>query len=248
MKLNVLALILVSSCIYAMPVLAEDPVRKTELARIDKEAKAQKKEAEAEAADLLPQQKKLRDQVAQKEKTLRDLARRRRTTGPTSRALEKLQAELQELENQIKDRQSPYEEKLVQLEQERRRILKRFPEPGDPTYLEVESKLFTQEEWDQEKTKCPRTVADEYVQELLRRGIIRSAKYTEATRHAQSMDTTRDGSPIRDFMNINYTVQYVSKGGILNERNAWVTVITLDSKHWTVSPMMQGFEILGGLP
>ena len=38
------------------------------------------------------------------------------------------------------------------------------------------------------------------------------------------------------------------KGGVLNERTAWVTVVTGDGTHWVVSPMMKELEVLGGLP
>jgi len=248
MRSRALALFLSLLCFSLTMAMAEDPLRRSELARIEKESQAQKNEAEEKVADLLPQQKSLRDKVAQKEKILRDLTRRRRITGPTTQALQKLRAELERLDARIEDRQRPHLQMQDDLEQERRRVMKRFREPGDPAYLEVGDKLYTKEEWVLAKTMSPRGVAEEYLQELLRRGFIRSAKYTDTTRHAVSMDRAADGSPVHDFVNVNYTVQYVSKGGVLNERNAWVTVITIDGKHWMVSQMMKDFEVLGGLP
>ncbi len=248
MRSKSLACILIWSSFSMTLVLAEDPIRKAELARIEKETQTQKQEAKAKEADLLPQLKDLQSKVKRKEKLLRQFAMKRSATAPTAKALGELGAELQEMEFRITSEQRPFLQRQDELEQERRRVMKKFPEPGDEAYLEVAGKLYTQEEWDLEKTRSPRGVAEAYIQELLRLGIIRSARYTDTTKHAQSMDTTRDGSPIRDFSNLNYTVQYVSKGGVLNERNAWVTVITLDGKHWMVSQRMKELEVLGGLP
>jgi hypothetical protein len=245
---KVLILVLISLPFSMSQVLADDPVRTAELARIEKEVTAQKKEAEKKVADLLPQQKSLQEKVTQKEKTLRDLAKRRRVSRPVEESLAKLRDEQEELGKRFKDRQQPQMQRLEELEQERRRIVKGHPEPGDPAYFEVNGKLYTQEERDLEKSKYPRTVADEYIQELLRLGVIRSAKYTKTTQHFYNPAWLQPGSPVKDFLNVNYTVEYVSKGGVLNERNVWVTVLTGDEVHWQVSQMMKELEILGGLP
>ena len=228
--------------------LAEDPIRKAELARIEKDTQTQKQEAKAKEAELLPQLRDLQSKVKKKEKLLRQFAMKRSATAPTAKALEELRAELQEMELRITNEQRPFLQRQAELEQERRRIVKKFPEPGDPAYLEVEGKLYTQKEWDLEKTRYPRGVAEDYIKELLRQGTIRSAKYTKNSQHDYDPTWLRPGSPIRDFMNINYVVQYVSKGGVLNERDAWVTVLSFDGKHWVVSSRMKELEVLGGLP
>jgi DNA repair exonuclease SbcCD ATPase subunit len=248
MNLRTLILVLISVPSSLSQTLAEDPVRKAELARIEKEVVVQKKAAENKVADLTPKLKSLDDMVTQKEKTLREHIRRGRVTQNIENGLAKLRAEQEELTKRFTDRQHSQLKRLNELEQERRRLVKKFPEPGDPAYVEVEGKLFTQDEWDLEKTKYPRTVAEEYIQELLRLGIVRSAKYTKTTQHAMSQDRGSDGLPVHDFLNLNYSVQYVSKGGVLNERNVWVTVVTIDGEHWLVSQMMKELEVLGGLP
>lgn len=248
MRPKALALFLVSLSFSSTQAMAEDPVRKAELARIEKETQAQKKEAKDKEAELLPQLKEVQKKVAQKRKTLRQLAMKRSVTGPAAKALEKLNTDLRELEVRIEDVQRPHLERQDVLEQERRRLMKRFPEPADPVYLEVEGTLYTREEWDLEKTRSPANVAEEYVKELLRLDILRSATYTNTTRDAMPMEKAGDGLPIRDFWNVHYTVQYVSKGGVLNERDVWVTVISPDGKHWMVSRWMKELEVLGGLP
>ena len=227
---------------------ADDPERQRFLAQIEKDTAALAKEMADKVGDLTPKQKELQEKVAQKEKTLRANNRKGYYTKGSQDALKKLRAELQQVDKQISERQEPFLPRQDALEQQRRAIVKKYPEQGDPTYVEFQGRFLTQDEWTLEKSRYPGTVAEEYIQELLRRGIIRSAKYTKNTQHDFNPDWLRPGSPIRDFMNLNYTVQYVSKGGVLNERTAWVTVVTGDGSHWVVSPTMRNLDVLGGLP
>jgi hypothetical protein len=227
---------------------AEDPERKAAMARIDKEIEDQKKGAEAATAKLMPEMTALKAKVAQKEKTLRDLTRRKRNTVQAQKALDMLLSDVQEFQEQIDDQQRPFLQRQDELEQERRRVMVKHPEVGDPTFLEVEKKLFTEDEWAREKKKYPALLAEEYIQELLKKGVIRSAKYTHTNRQAIPMDVVGTGITAKDFVNVHYTVQYVSKAGLVNERDTWVTVLTLDGTTWAVSIRMKQLEVLGGLP
>ena len=242
-------LVLLTATLVAITsVRAEDPERQRLLVQIEKETATLNKVMDDKVADLVPKQKALREKVARREKTLQANNRKGYYTKNSQDALKKLRAELQEVDDQYRERLEPLQPDKEQLEQRRRAIVKKYPEPGDPTYVEHQGRFLTQDEWTLEKSRYPGTVAEEYIQELLRRGIIRSAKYTKTTQHDFNPDWLRPGSPVRDFMNLNYTVQYISKGGVLNERTAWVTVVTGDGTHWVVSPMMKELEVLGGLP
>ncbi len=176
---------------------AEDPERQRLLAQIEKDTAAVAKEM----ADLIPKQKELQEKVAQKEKILRANNRKGYYTKGSQDALKKLRAELQQIDQQVGERQEPFQPTQDALEQQRRAVVKKYPEPGDPTYVEFQGRLLTQDEWTLEKSRYPGTVAEEYIQDLLRRGIIRSAKYTKSTQHDFNPDWLRPGSPIRDFMN-----------------------------------------------
>jgi DNA repair exonuclease SbcCD ATPase subunit len=240
-------LVLLTSTLMITSARAEDPERQRLLAQIEKEAATLNKVMDDKVADLAPKQKALREKVAQKEKTLRANTRKGYYTKNSQDALKKLRAELQEVDDQYRERLEPLQPDKEQLEQRRRAVVKKYPEPGDPIYVEHQGRFLTQDEWTLEKSRYPGTVAEEYIQELLRRGIIRSAKYVNTTRHAESGERGL-GARVVDFQNVNYTVQYVSKGGVLNERTAWVTLITGDGTHWIVSRLMKETEVLGGLP
>ena len=228
-------------------VRAEDPERQRLLAQIEKETTALTKEMDEKTADLIPKQKDLQAKVAQREKTLRANSRKGYYTKPSQDALRKLRTELGRVDEQIQERREPFLPRQEALEQRRRAVVKKYPEQGDPTYVDHQGKLLTQDEWTLEKSRYTGSVAEEYIQELLRRGIIRSARYVNTTRHVDSGDTA-GGRPVQDFQNLNYVVQYVSKGGVLNERTAWVTIVTVDGEHWVVSQRMKDLEVLGGLP
>ena len=228
-------------------VRAEDPERQRLLAQIEKETTALTKEMDEKTSDLTPKQKDLQAKVAQREKTLRSNSRKGYYTKPSQDALRKLRTELGQVDEQIQERREPFLTRQEALEQRRRAVVKKYPEPGDPTYVDHQGKLLTQDEWTLEKSRDPRALAEEYIQELLRRGLIRSARYVNTDRHAESGERGL-GARVVDFQNVNYTVQYVSKGGVLNERTAWVTLITGDGTHWIISRLMKETEILGGLP
>lgn len=227
---------------------AENAERKTQLSRIDTEKEHQTKLAEEATAKLRPQLVELKEKVTAKEKAVRDLNRRKRNTAQAREALEQLQEQFQELEDQVAEIQRPFLQQRDELEQERRKVMIKFPEPGDPKFLTFENRLFTEEEYEKEKTKYPTLLAEDYIQDLLKRGIIKSAQYSGTSRHAIPMDGVGTGIPIKDFVNVRYKVQYVSKAGLVNERDAWVTVLTLDGKTWNVSIRMKQLEVLGGLP
>ena len=240
-------ILLMSSLLGTTSTHADDPERQRLLGEIQKDTEALDKEMADKIADLAPRQKELQDKVAQKERTLRANNRKGYYTKASQDALKKLRSDLQQVDKKIEERLELFASRQEALEQRRRAVIAKSPTPGEPTYVEYQGKFLTQDEWTMEKSRYPGTVAEEYIQELLRRGVIRSAKYLNTTRHAESGERGL-GAKVVDFQNLNYTVQYVSKGGVLNERTVWVTLITGDGSHWVVSRMMKELEVLGGLP
>jgi hypothetical protein len=172
-------LLLTSTLMITTPFRAEDPERQRLLAQNEKEVAALKKEMDDKVADLVPKQKSLREKIAQREKTLQANTRKGYYTKNSQDALRKLRADLQEVDDQYRERLEPYQSRKEDHEQRRRAVLQKYPEPGDLAFVESQGKLWTRDEWVLEKSRYPGTVAEEYIQELLRRGIIRSARYTK---------------------------------------------------------------------
>jgi hypothetical protein len=149
-------------------------------------------------------------------------------------------------------------------EQERRRIIMKFPRPGDPKYVMVEggrilpeaevarlaaekkrlaeekARLAEEERVRLENSKDPRQVADRYAQLMVDRGILKSFKFVGTEETVEGAGPIA-GKPVTRY---SYQVVYVSRAGLVNERVCGVDVYSSDGIHWEVSPVM----FLGGTP
>jgi hypothetical protein len=184
--------------------------------KIKKAEGARKKKA---LIDEKIKQLEVREQTQQKALRSAYSAKRRRTI---EHNLENISREKQELNDEI--RFSSIDIILDEIEQERRRIIKKFPRPGDPKYVEVKVtpdtpgfmhsvigawvgriRLFDEKEAAQlgqkieeyarlENSRDPQKVADQYVQSLIEKGILQSA---------ESVGIRRGPSPDGMWLDVN---------------------------------------------
>lgn len=81
------------------------------------------------------------------------------------------------LATRIQKSREALDQKVSDFEQERRQILHKFPEPGDPKLVEHKGLLYTQEELDRRKAfeeehAKPRKVAASYMRSLIAKGLV----------------------------------------------------------------------------
>lgn len=162
------------------------------------------------------------------------------------RAREAVAEELDQLINQV-------EKTKFDFEQQRRRVILAHNLPGDPEFIVERNLILTREELETMQARAaelgsPEGAADAYIQELIKKGVIKSATFTRTSAEAPPMERAMFPSQVKKYRTVHYIVVYVSRGGIVNEREAYVSVLSPDGKNWYVSNMMKKTAVLGGLP
>jgi hypothetical protein len=138
-------------------------------------------------------------------------------------------------------------------EQRRRRIIMKFPRPGDPKYVEVKVegaiRILDEKEAEEyarlENSRDPQRVADQYIQRLIERGILKSAEFVGIEQGLDHNPATGGSMTLRIRI-YNYRVNYISKAGLLNERVCGVGLAS-NGGYWAVSHSTK-FGTLLGLP
>ena len=239
---------------------AEGPQRKKELDSIANQQAENERQEEAKVEHFKQQLDELQVQIDQREKTIRDIRRMRGNPQRPLKALKELQAKRTSLQDQMAEEGRPFEQRREELEQKRRHVVKKFPEPGDPDYLDFHGRLLTAREVELEekkaaqelelsKSKNPVNVAQEYIDGFVERRILRSAVYTQTRGSQILLLNVREFEPrAKGAVDVHYTAEYVSVAGIVNERDVCVRVITLDGEHWIVYPRLRSTGSLIGLP
>ncbi len=127
------------------------------------------------------------------------------------------------------------DELTFQYEQNRRRVMLRNPQQGDPQFVESEGLVYTAEELREEEELrrnhgSPEVVADAYVQTLINDGVLETA-----TRTGTQPFQLTNGPPQPDKMMVWYKCRYVSKGGFVNDREGHVVIAQDKRGFWFVS-------------
>jgi hypothetical protein len=165
---------------------------------------------------------------------------------------ERLEKEVSKLKSASSRLQQEREAKKEQFEQDRRRILVKYPAANDPQFTEYKGKLYTTDELVkvkkfEEEHGTPKDAADFYIAELIRTAVIEKAEYTRTSAEAVPLEAVRDKEKVKVWRTVHYRVRYVSKGGFVNDRELYVSVLQLQDGYWYVSPLMKQLEILGGI-
>lgn len=211
-------------------------------------------QAEREKTELPP----LLQQVDKQKKALADTSRRiTQRTLPAS-ALAPAVKRFQEAERE-------YLARLELIEQNRRRIKKMFPVPGDPEFFPIgNGDLFTREEYEQaramvEQHGSPQKAADAYIGKLLQDRLIEKASFVKVTdcRHPRAINPDGTPAPVRYLggekprdacRKVWYRVRYTGAGGQVLERDGYATVfVEVGSWHLLPSPgyVLPGNQVIG---
>jgi hypothetical protein len=150
------------------------------------------------------------------------------------------------IENQGKDI-------LGRMEQEVRRVMVNNPYEGDPVFAEYKGVLCTDEELQRKKAfedehGSPDRAADYYIAELINRNILTKADFITVSAVEPPPDHNRNKNFTKRYATVHYQVEYVSKAGIVNNREVYVYVIQWNDGYWHVSPLAKQLQLLGGMP
>jgi hypothetical protein len=149
-------------------------------------------------------------------------------------------------ENQGKDM-------LGRMEQEVRRVMVNDPYEGDPVFTEYKGILCTDEELQRQKAfedehGSPDSAADYYIAELINRNVLRKADFVTVSAVEPPPDHNRNKNFTKQYATVHYQVEYVSRDGIVNNRQVYVYVIQWNDGYWHVSPLAKQLQLLGGMP
>jgi hypothetical protein len=147
------------------------------------------------------------------------------------------------LANKVQNSRDNLEQKIADFEQERRKILLKFPMPGDTKLIEHRGLLYTQEELNQqiayEKDHAdPRTVADSYLKSLAAKGIVSRPKLAGFYNNPKGEDS----------LVVAYTVASVNGRQVLGN-TVHVYVFKDKGGYWQLSAFSQdGVHVMLGPP
>jgi len=146
------------------------------------------------------------------------------------------------------------------LEQEQRRILVKYPEAGDPQFSEINGELLTAKEQEdrrlaQEASRkaqearaghdSPEEPATAYINTLVSAGLLKTAEYTRTAAEMFPPEMSMAPQAVRDYRTVHFHAQYVSTGGIQNEREVYVVVYQVPDGRWFVSSLWKQVHGLG---
>jgi GYF domain 2 len=236
------------------------------LADVDAKKKEESIGLEQEVKKLARVVVDLEEKIAKMERTL---GISRRTVGgvmiinpgvnPLDPRVKQLQAQLDRLEKQRETAwgertaaEKKRDTRLAELEQEKRQIQVQYPAPGDPKLIEYKGFIRTPEELAkiklfEDEHASPQKAADYYVRTLIDGKVLKEATCLKIANVELPAEALVYKLPIKESRTVHYRIIYVSQGGLVNEREAWVNVFALEDGYWYVSPFMKQFHVLGGL-
>lgn len=201
--------------------------------------------AQVDPLVLAEKRKKADARVAELDKErqaqLNELQKRAGAIGPRLKAPKMKPDVRRSLESElltVKDKIASIQERA---EPERRAAVHSILE-GDSPYTKIDGRLLTKEEkhkWDELSGihGSPRLAADNYVQSMLDAGSLREAAFVEE-RNDMITGCINIGQVIdwpSRIRSVHYEIKYVSKGGLVNERLAYVVVFKAKDGLWYVS-------------
>jgi DNA gyrase/topoisomerase IV subunit A len=205
---------------------------------------------EAKVAELKAERKKQRELAKLQEQKLEKLNQKKRMARTAAqvniikREAGKLEDILKKAERRIEEIDAELERLPAQHEQARLRFLLNNPLPGDPKYVEDGGVVYTPEDFAalqqlRQRNATPEVVADRYVERLLADGTVETAQRT-GMRPFQLMN----GPPEPNTMMVFYKCRYVSKAGLVNDREGYVMVNKDPRGFWGVSSLthLQGMH------
>lgn len=150
------------------------------------------------------------------------------------------QREARALAAKVQNSKEEWEQKWIDLEQEQRRILLEFPEPGDPSFTKYRNRLFTAQELEQFKAyeqdhSTPSAAANAYVKVLESKSILARTTYAGLFKNPNAEDSYAvcyNTPPVSGVAQPVHVYLYKDKAG-----------------YWQVSPVsLDGVHVIRGGP
>jgi len=232
-----------------------DAKKREEAAQLEEEVKKHQKDV----ADIGRKIAQIEKTLGISRKMVNGVMVENQTSNPLDPRVKQLQSQIGKLQkdqttakSEEADAKKKRDTRMAQLEQERRRILVKFPVQGDPELAEHKGFLYKSDELIKIKAfedehGTPQRAADYYIQSLLDSRVLEKAEFLRVSAVAPPAEALLYKGQLKAYKTAHYQVRYVSKAGLVNDREVYVSVFALEDGNWYVSPAMKKLEVLGGL-